>query len=286
MLQGIDLMLVDLQDAGARYYTYLATTIEVMQAAARRQLPVLILDRPNPIGGLVQGNVLDTAYRSFIGLLAVPMRHGLTLGEQARLARHDLVLQGTLVVVPARGWTRNLALDDAGLPFIKPSPNLATLEALFHYPGTCLFEGTNLSVGRGTEGAFRQLGAPWLDTTAVLERARGAGLAGVSFESVQFTPRSPGDGKYGDTLVAGLRLTVTDRAAYDPTITAITLLSIIQEVQPDRFRFSPAQFDRLAGGPVLRQQLSSRQPLSAIAASWTTQRKVFSDRVQPFLLYP
>jgi uncharacterized protein YbbC (DUF1343 family) len=286
MLAGVDLLLVDLPDVGARYYTYLSTTVEVMRAAARRGIPVIVLDRPNPIGGLVQGNVLDTAYRSFIGLLAVPMRHGMTLGEQALLARHDLGISGSLIVVPAKGWDRVRPLDETGLPFVRPSPNLASLESLFHYPGTCLFEGTNLSVGRGTDAAFRQVGAPWLDTAQVLVLAREAGLPGVAFSSVSFTPRTPGDGKYSDTLVAGIRLTVTDRATYDPTITAVTLLRIIGRTQPDRFRFTPSQFDRLAGGPALRQALSNGLPPAEITKEWEQSRAVFLTRSRPFYLYP
>ena len=287
MLVGIEVLLVDLPDVGARYFTYLSTTVEVMRSAGKHAIPVIVLDRPNPIGGLVQGNVLDTGstQRSFVGLLAIPMRHGMTLGELARLARHELSVSGELRVVPAKGWTRSAALDETGLPFVKPSPNLATLESLFHYSGTCLFEGTNLSVGRGTDGAFRQLGAPWLDTMEVLTRMRQAGLPGIAFASVQFTPRSPGDGKYADTLVAGIQLTVTDRATYDPTLTAIALLSIIGKTQPNQFRFISAQFDRLAGGPVLREQLSAGRSPADIAVSWIRQRKIFTDRVTPFLLY-
>jgi len=286
MLRGVEVLLVDLPDVGARYYTYISTTVEVMRAAARRQIPVIVLDRPNPIGGLVQGNVLDPTYRSFVGLLAVPMRHGMTLGEQALLARQDLAVGGSLVIVPARGWNRQQALDEAGLPFVRPSPNLASLESLFHYPGICLFEGTNLSVGRGTDEAFRQIGAPWLDTAAVLAGAREAGLPGVSFHAVGFTPNRPGDGKYADTLVAGIRLTVTDRATYDPTITAITLLSILRKAQPDRFKFIPAQFDRLAGGPVLREALIAGRPPADIAKGWEAARAEFLVRSRPFRLYP
>ena len=286
MLMGVEVLLLDLPDVGARYYTYLSTTVEVMRAAAKRAIPVVILDRPNPIGGLVQGNVLDTAYRSFVGLLSVPMRHGMTLGELAGLARNDLGISGGLIVVPAKGWTRNRSLDETGLPFVRPSPNLATLESLFHYPGSCLFEGTNLSVGRGTDGAFRQIGAPWLDTTLVLARVRAARLPGVSFDAVSFMPRNPGDGKYADTLVAGIRLTVADRAAYDPTLTAVTLLSIIGRSQPDQFRFTPSQFDRLAGGPVLRQALTAGRAPGEIAASWEPSRLEFLNRARPFYLYP
>jgi uncharacterized protein YbbC (DUF1343 family) len=285
MLVGIELLLVDLPDVGARYYTYLSTTVEVMRAAARRSIPVILLDRPNPVGGLVQGNLLDTAYRSFVGLLAIPMRHGLTLGEMARLAQSDLGLTASLLVVPVAGWQRTQELDEAGLPFVPPSPNLQTLESLFHYPGTCLFEGTNLSVGRGSDAAFQQIGAPWLDTTAVLARIRGAGLPGVRFESVSFTPRRPGDGKYADSLLAGIRLRVTDRDRYDPTVTAITLLSTVLQLQPDRFRWSPPQFDRLAGGSALREQLTRGAAVADIAGGWAEQRSAYLERRRPFLLY-
>jgi hypothetical protein len=175
MLAGIDVLLVDLQDAGARYYTYITTTVDVMKAAAAKGIPVVVLDRPNPIGGAVQGNVLEEAFITPVGRLRMPMRHGLTLGELARLARADLGLATELVVVPVSGWRRASAFDETGLPFIPPSPNLRTLESLFHYPGTCLFEGTNLSVGRGTGAAFEQVGAPWLDTAAVLADLRRAG---------------------------------------------------------------------------------------------------------------
>jgi uncharacterized protein YbbC (DUF1343 family) len=286
MLTDIEVLLLDLPDVGARYFTYLSTTVEVMRSAAKHRIPVIVLDRPNPIGGLVQGNVLDTAYRSFVGLLAVPMRYGMTLGELARLARHDLALAGELIVVPVKGWSRFTALDETGLPFVYPSPNLASLESLFHYPGTCLFEGTNLSVGRGTDAAFRQIGAPWLDTARVLARVKDAGLPGVSFQSVSFTPRRPGDGKYADTLVAGIRLTVTDRTTYDPAITAVTLLSILGRTQPDRFRFAPAQFDRLAGGPVLRRALTDGQSPADIASGWESSQAEFLIRSRPFRLYP
>ncbi|MEO8295050.1 MAG: DUF1343 domain-containing protein [Gemmatimonadota bacterium] len=286
MLRGIEILLIDLPDVGARYYTYLSTTVEVMRAAGRHQIPVLVLDRPDPIGGAVQGNVLDTAYRSFIGMLAVPMRHGLTLGEQARLARHDLGIDVVLGVVPVAGWKRSQALDDVGLPFVKPSPNLPTMESLFHYPGICLFEGTNLSVGRGSDAPFEQIGAPWLDTAAVLAAAHAAGIPGVAFAAVRFTPRAPGDGKYADSSVAGIRLTVTDRASYDPTITAVTLLSIILKTHPGKFHWIPAQFDRLAGGPGLRKSLTDGRSPAGIIAEWEAPRARYLERRQEFLLYP
>ncbi len=286
MLKGIDLMLVDLQDAGARYYTYLATTVEVMQAAARHDIPVVVLDRPNPIGAPVQGNVLDPAHASLVGRLAVPMRHGLTLGELARLAQADLGLGGTLGVIPAAGWRRTMAFDQTGLPFVPPSPNLRTLESLFHYPGVCLFEGTNLSVGRGSDAPFSQVGAPWLDTAAVLARMRAARVPGVRLSGVSFMPERPGDAKYADTALAGIRLEVTDRARYDPTVTAVHLLAAVIAEHRGRFAWIAPHFDRLAGGPALRQQLDAGFRPEAIVRGWGSDLERFGERRHHALLYP
>ena len=284
MLAGIDVMVVDLPDVGARYYTYIATTIEVMRAAGRHRIPVIVLDRPNPIGGAVQGNVLDAAYSSMVGRLAIPMRHGLTLAEAARLAQADLHLAVDLHVVPVVGWHRDRFFDETGLPFRAPSPNLQSIEALFDYPGTCLFEGTALSVGRGTDAAFRQLGAPWLDTTAVLARVNALHLPGVAFSAVAFTPRQPGDKKFADTLVAGIRWQVTDRKRFDPTVAAVHLFAIIRSVHPDRISIG-GSFDRLAGGPVLREALLRGDAPEAIVATWAPALAAYRARVTPFLLY-
>jgi uncharacterized protein YbbC (DUF1343 family) len=286
MLDGVDLLLVDLQDAGARYYTYLFTTVEVMRSAARRGIRVVVLDRPDPIGGAVQGNVLDTTHASPVGLLAVPMRYGMTLGELARLARADLGLTTELGVVPVAGWRRPMPLDATGLPFVPPSPNLRSIESLYHYPGLCLFEGTDLSVGRGSDAPFEQVGAPWLDTAAVLARVRAARLPGVGFEGRTFTPHGPGDGKYADTLVAGIRLRVTDRKTYDPTATAVHLLAAVRAVHPDRFAWITKQFDRLAGGPKLREQLEAGTSPAEIVSGWKPGLERFEARRRAFLLYP
>ena len=284
MLTGIDVMVIDLPDVGARYYTYIATTIEVMRTAGRHRIPVIVLDRPNPIGGAMQGNVLDTAYSSMVGRLAVPMRHGLTLAEAARLAQADLHLAVDLHVVPVVGWHRDQFFDETGLPFRAPSPNLQSVEALFDYPGTCLFEGTALSVGRGTDAAFRQLGAPWLDTTAVLARVNALHLPGVAFAAVSFTPRQPGDKKFADSLVAGIRWQVTDRKRFDPTVAAVHLLAIIRSVHPDRISIG-GSFDRLAGGLALREALLRGDAPEAIVATWTPALTAYRARVTPFLLY-
>ncbi len=175
-------------------------------------------------------------------------------------------------------------LDATGLPFRAPSPNLQDLEALFDYPGTCLFEGTALSVGRGSDAPFHQIGAPWLDTAAVLTRLRAAWLPGVTFAGVMFTPHQPGDRKFADTTLAGIRLTVTDRKTFDPTRTAVFMLAIIRSVHPDLIRIG-ATFDRLAGGPLLREALMRGDDPQRIVASWQSGLRAFRERVRPFLIY-
>jgi uncharacterized protein YbbC (DUF1343 family) len=285
MLQGIDVMLIDLQDVGARYYTWLFTTIEVMKSAGRAGVPVVILDRPNPIGGAVQGNVLEPAFITTVGQLEIPMRHGLTLGELARLARSDLQLEVDLAVVPAAGWRRSQPFGRTGLPFIPPSPNLKNLESLYHYPGTCLFEGTNLSVGRGSDAPFQQLGAPWLDTTAVLRQIRATKPPGVTFRGVAFTPARPGDGKFADTLVQGIRLDLTDPSTYDPTVTAVHLLTAIRSAHPDELDWIPAHFDRLAGTRSLREAIQEGREAGIIVREWAPGAQRFRERSRPVRIY-
>ncbi len=286
MLAGIDVMLVDLPDVGARYFTYLGTTIEVMKVAARLGRRVLVLDRPNPIGGLVQGNVLDLGYRSFVGSLAMPMRHGLTLGELARLAKLELGLPTDLRVVPVTGWRREEALDQTGLPFLSPSPNLSSLESLFHYPGTCLFEATALSVGRGTDAPFSQIGAAWLDAARVIAALPAAAMAGVRLTPIDFTPVRPGDGKFDGIALRGIRLTVTDRSVYDPTHTAVALLVAIRGVHPDSLGIRAAGFDRLAGGAALRQRIESGSAAAQIVEEWQPARAAWLLQRRSALLYP
>ncbi|HEY4321769.1 MAG TPA: DUF1343 domain-containing protein [Gemmatimonadales bacterium] len=284
MLAGIDVIVVDLPDVGARYFSYLATTVEVMKAAAVHRIPVVILDRPNPLGGTIEGNILDTAFTSMVGRLAVPIRYGLTLGEEARLAASDLDIPVALTVVPVAGWHRSMLFAQTGLPFRAPSPNLQTLAAVQAYPGSCLFEGTALSVGRGTDAAYLQVGAPWLDTTAVLQRVRQAHLAGVTFRAVQFTPHAPGDKKFADTLVAGIRWEVTDPQHFDPVFASLTLLTIMQAVHPGQVKVG-GSFDRLAGGKTLREAIVRGDTPAAIVATWRAGLEAYRLRARPFLLY-
>jgi uncharacterized protein YbbC (DUF1343 family) len=220
MMEGLDVLLFDIQDVGARYYTYASTMALAMEAAGEAGIPLIVLDRPNPIGGVaVQGNVLDPAFATFVGLYPVPMRHGMTHGELARLFAAEFGIQVKLAVVPADGWRREMLFPDTQLPWVPPSPNMPSLESALHYPGTCLFEGTNLSVGRGTDAAFQLVGAPWLDGEALAEALTGYGIPGVRFEAVRFTPHSPGDGKFSGQEIPGVRLEYLDDG-YDPTTAA------------------------------------------------------------------
>jgi len=279
-----DVMLIDLQDVGARYFTWLNVAVEVMQAASAADVPVVILDRPNPIGGAVQGNVLDTAFQSPVGRLAIPMRHGMTFGELTQLAQRDLGIEVDLRVVPVAGWRRDVPFDETGLPFRPPSPNLRSLESLYHYPGLCLFEGTALSVGRGTEQPFTLIGAPWLDTTRVLAQVRSARLPGIRFHGVAFTPRNPGDGKLADSLSAGIRLEVADPVRYDPTRTALVLLEAILAIHGERIGFFPAHFDRLAGTDQLRLSLMRGVPVEELVSGWP--RALASFRTRRAAVFP
>ncbi len=292
LLDSVDLLLVDLQDAGARYYSYPATALLLMREAARRGLAIVVLDRPDPVGGAaVQGNVPARPGPALgpSDLLAVPMRHGMTLGELLRMANVVDAIHAALTVVPAAGWHRSQFYDATGLPWVRPSPNMPDLESALHYPGTCLFEGTNLSVARGTPFAFQAIGAPWLDTAAVLARlhaARRQGqLAGVRVSGVAFTPEAPSDAKYDGVPVAGLRLHVTDRGRYDPTRSAVALLTAIRVVHRDSLRFNGPRFDWLAGGPALRDALVAGRPATAIVREWQPALARFRRARAPYLLY-
>ena len=294
-LDSIDVLLIDLQDIGARYYTYPATATTLTRDAAARGKTVVVLDRPDPIGGtLVAGDVRSAVGdpdSQLVGFLPVPMRHGMTLGELLRLANEVLALRADLVVVPAAGWRRDMAYDATGLSWIRPSPNMPDLESAFHYPGTCLFEGTNLSVGRGTPMAFQVIGAPWLDAPRLLHLLQGTGsgersaLAGVEVVATEFTPHAPTDGKYDGVLLHGLRFRVTDRARYDPTRLAVALLAGLVALQPDSFEFRPATFDRLAAGPELRLALSAGHAPAQVWDGWSAALERFRRTRLKYLLY-
>ena len=276
-LSRVDVLLVDLQDVGTRTWTYVTTMIRAMRAARVAGIPFVVLDRPNPIGCAVEGPVLDTAYATAIGPLPVPLRHGMTMGELARFANRELSIGADLRVAPVRGWRRCEWFDETRLPFVRPSPNLHDLEALSWYPGTVLFEATNLSVGRGTDAPFRQIGAPWLDAPRVARVM--AERYGIVLSPVAFTPRAPGDGVYADTALSGLRLPAFDRARDAPVREALRLLRVIGEVHPGELRVS-------ARGMAIRLGVAASFAVDpAGPTAWPEDAREFGRVRRGYLLY-
>lgn len=284
MLNGLDLLLVDLQDIGARPYTYVSTMLLAMQAAEAESVSVVVLDRPNPIGGdLVQGPMRDSSFTSFVGMLPVPMRHGMTLGELARYGSRVLGIEADLTVVPAGGWRRDIWFDGTGLPWVRPSPSMPDLESATHYPGTVIFEATNLSVGRGTPVAFQVVGAPWLNARAVVA-ALGA-PAGVLATDTVVVPASPPDGKYDRVALPSVRLLVVDREAYDPVALAVALLGAIRAVHPDSLAVDPRRLAQLLGTDRVWEELERGSAPSAIVQGWEAPLEAFRAERDRSLLY-
>ena len=269
MVSTVDVVLCDVPDAGTRCYTYVWTMADLMGAAARTGRRFVVLDRPNPIGGVaVEGPVLDPAYTSFVGRMPVPLRHGLTVAELARwLARDRRV---SLTVVAMTGWQRHLYGDETGLEWVMPSVNLPTVDTAVVYPGAVLFEGTNLSEGRGTTRPFELIGAPYVDGRWVAA-LRSAGLPGVAFRDVRFTPMF---GKHAGTVVRGVQLHVTDRSAFAPVAVVLEMLRLLRALYPVEFGWRPAgqdgrhHIDLLWGSDNLRRAVDAdADPAELLAAA-------------------
>lgn len=285
MLSNVDVLLFDIQDIGARYYTYLSTMSVAMEAAGEAGIPFVVLDRPNPLGGTMQGNILEPEWSSFVGMYPVPMRHGLTAGEFARMVRNEFGVSVELHVAPVGQWSRDTPWSDTGLPWNPPSPNIPTFESALHYPGTCLFEGTSFSVGRGTDRAFEQIGAPWVDTERLVAELQALDVPDVEFVPVRFTPVEPGDGKFGGVEVAGVRL-VQRGPRYDPTLAALALLVVTRAQSGADWSWRPASFDGLAGTDDLRAAVEGGATYADLVSTWGAGLPGFERRVAPYLLYP
>jgi len=293
MLEGLEVVLVDLQDVGSRYYTYVWTMVMTIQACAEAGCRVVVLDRPNPLGGAdIEGPGIEPGFTSFVGLLPLPVRHGLTPGEIARLAVAELGLEGgALQVVPLEGWRREQLFDETGLPWVLPSPNMPTPETALVYPGGCLLEGTNISEGRGTTRPFELVGAPWIDGHALADELHRQDLPGVRFRPTSFCPTFH---KHVGESCGGVQLHVTDRRAFRPLRTGVALLAATHRLWPDRFRWreQPYEFvhdrpaiDLLAGGEWLRRGVEEERPLGELVGRWAAEEAAFSERRRPHLLY-
>jgi uncharacterized protein YbbC (DUF1343 family) len=283
-----------MQDVGARFFTYVSTMGKCMEAAAAHKIDFIVLDRPNPINGTsIEGPTLDTAFRSFIGLYPVPVRHGLTIGEYAKMIAGEKWLGADakikLQVIPMVGYDRSMWYDSTGLPWIAPSPNMKLLATATVYPGTCFFEGTNVSEGRGTERPFEIISAPWIDQDSLADALNMLHLAGVTFEPIVVTPKSDSvaapDPKFNDKECHGVYVKVTERSKFRPVETGIRMLLAIKRLYPSQLKFTASTFDREAGTAELRKMIESQTPEGAKFDLWSAGLQSFKEKSAKYILY-
>ena len=287
MMAGIDVVLVDLQDVGTRFYTYSTTVLFMLRAAEKSGAEVIILDRPNPQGGvLVEGPVLEPPFASFVGGFAMPVRHGMTLGELAKMFVGEEKLRTKLRVIPVRGWERAMHPYFAwDLPWVAPSPNMPSPKTAAVYPGTALFEGTTISEGRGSAKPFEYIGAPFIDGAVLAERMNAAGLPGVAFKPISFTPTFS---KFAGQLCHGVWVIPTDRKTFMPFRTGIALVKAVHDLYPDQFRFRegvPSFFDQLAGTDAVRKGIIAGQDVMTIEQQWQARLTEFRKVRARYLIY-
>lgn len=289
MLQGIDVMLVDIQDAGARFYTFPYTMSAVMAGCGEHGVKVWILDRPNPIGGLVwDGNVLREGFTSGVGKYQTTTRHGFTAGELALLYKNKFGVECDLTVVKMKNWDREMFFDETGLHWVMPSPNMPTLDTAIVYTGTCYFEGTNVSEGRGTTRPFEIFGAPWIDAQALKNEMLSYDLPGVMYREAFFAPF---EWKFRKEPCAGLQFYVTDRKTFRPLVTGLAAVAAIHKLHPEEFAFRPAApgrpgfFDLLAGGSEIREGIIAGKSVLEMEKNWQPEAEAFKAETKSLLLY-
>ena len=294
MLDSIDALVYDIQDVGVRQYTYISTLGLAMQAAAEKKIPIVVFDRPNPIGGdIIEGNIREDGLESFVGLYPVASRYGMTPGEVAGMYNDFWKVGADLHVVKMTGWKRDLWMDKTDLPWTGPSPNLPTFEGVIHYPGTVFFEGTNVSEGRGSEAPFELIGAPYIRAKELADSMTALKLPGVRFVSQSYPIRANGR-KYGGQTIHGVRLHVTDRNAYRPVATSMRLMSMIRKLHPNDFQWRCSRrgadsvetcgLDRLTGSTRIRTAIENGT-LDALLAEWDQDAEKFREQRKPYLLY-
>lgn len=290
MLKGIDALVFDLQDVGARFYTFLYTMSYCMQAAGENGIPFTVLDRPNPIGGVeVEGNLVKEGFTSFVGMHPIACRHGLTTGELARYYQHTLSVECELHVVPLQGWKRSMQWEDSGLQWVMPSPNIPTVDTARAYPGMCFIEGTWLSEGRGTTKPFEVFGAPYVDADAFADVLNDLAMPGTRWRAVHFIPDSS---KHKGEACHGCQLHVTDKAKFRPTATGIRLLSALKKTYPNDFQWRPPFkegrphfIDFLAGTDALRNDLDAGRSADEIVVEWQSAALPYIEARKAAFLY-
>jgi uncharacterized protein YbbC (DUF1343 family) len=283
MLRDVDVLLFDMQDVGVRFYTYLSTLFYVLKGAAKNQKEVIVLDRPNPISGTrVEGRLIDTGFESFVGIIPIPIRHGMTLGELADYMNTRYEVGATLEVITMQGWKRAMWFDDTGLPWVATSPGIPHFATTILYPGTCLLEGTNVSVGRGTSLPFEICGAPWMDGNELAEKMNGSKIKGVRFRPINF---QPGSNKYANETCGGVQAHVTDRETASPLIVGLELVKMIRTLYPSQFQWNVRHFDILTGSSRARESIEANESAGAIYRTWQTAAAKFKRERKEFLLY-
>lgn len=284
MLKDVDVLVYDLQEVGGRTWTYVSTMALAMQAAVRKGIPFVVLDRPNPIGGeIVEGALLDPRFKSFVGMYPIPARHGMTVGELATLFNRKYGIGANLIVARVQNWRRSQWFDETGLPWVNPSPNLRSLAALTSYPGSVYFEGTNLTEGRGTDRPFEQIGAPWLDAREVARVMNERRLPGIRFEAITMSV-APTAAKHQGQTIPAIRFAVTDRRAYRPVRTSLLLIDEIRRRHPRDFAWT-GTIDRLTGSDKVRLAIEGGR-LHSLLEEWDREAAEFREGRKPFLLYP
>jgi uncharacterized protein YbbC (DUF1343 family) len=290
MLRGVDVLLFDMQDIGARPYTFVWTMAMAMEAAAAQRIPFVVLDRPNPITGRMEGPLMQMEMRAvgqpITGYYPVPLRHGMTVGEIARYINAEFDIGADLTVVPAAGWRSSLWFDETALPWIDPSPNIRSLNAALTYSGLVLFEATNLSVGRGTASPFAYVGAPWLDHATLLRRTAAHDLPGVSLDTTSFVPAGEGWVPFRGELVRAIRISITDRDAYRPVWMTLVLLSEIRHLHPDYFRITNDGMTQMLGSRWARAALDRGDAPAAIWQRWQQELSEWEAVRRKYELYP
>jgi len=294
MLSGLDVLVIDMQDVGARYYTFAATMVFAMQTAAEAGVRVLVLDRPNPIGGKeedIEGPAVESGYRSFVGAFDLPMRHGLTMGEYARLMKSELSIDVDLEISEMVGWKRSMDFDATGLPWVLPSPNMPTVDTAWIYPGMCLIEGTLLSEGRGTTRPFELVGAPYLDPNQWIHALPTERFDGVALRPTYFTPTFQ---KHAQSRCGGLQIHVQDRKPVRSVYLAVALMAGALKVAPQDFKWRTERYeyitDRLAidllfGSTKPREALEAGASAQDVIETFRTNERAFAERRRGSLLY-
>ena len=292
MLKDVDVLVYDIEDIGVRQYTFESTLTHALEAAAEKKIPIVVLDRPNPVTGrIMEGNILEPGFETFVGIHQVLSRHGMTLGELARMYNGEYKIGADLTVVPVQGWTRSMWRDQTDLPWVNPSPNIRTLDAAISYPGTVFFEATNISEGRGTDAPFEQIGAPWLDNVKLVDAMNALKLPGIRFSALDIPVSGTGRKFAGETL-KGVRFNITNRETYRPLETSLIMIEKIRQMHPNEFEWRGANqrepglltIERHGGTKKLKEAIDAGT-LAALLEQWKQDQAKFAQVRAKYLLY-